>query len=175
MMVRRRLRLFRVPGSGFRVLEILLLTSCSPATTRPDFFPYPQAPKQLLGARRERIVPALVEFITVDSLRIQRASALDGYVETEWYDMQQHRSYARTSAVPDLAHTIKLRCWVDPYVPGQSILTVEAVYRPRVDPSRIERELEIPLSPDHPGYQYVEAVLNRARERFGLRKATEGG
>ncbi|HUL48770.1 MAG TPA: hypothetical protein VLT79_02015 [Gemmatimonadales bacterium] len=167
------LRLLRVPRSGFRVLEILLLTSCSPATTRPDFFPYPEARKELLDARRERVVPALVEFITTDSLKIKLASVLDGYVETEWYDMQRHRSYPHTSAVPDLAHTIKLRCWVDPYVPGQSILTVEAVYRPRDDPSRIERELEVPLAQDQPGYQYVEAVLNRARERFGLRK-TQG-
>ena len=174
MRVRRGLPPFRLPRFAFRVLELLLLTSCSPATTRPDFFPYPQAPKELLDARRERVVPALVEFITTDSLKIKRASVVDGYVETDWYDIRQRRSYAHNSAVPDLAHTIKLRCWVDPYVPGQSILTVEAVYRPRDDPSRIERELEVPLAQDQPGYQYVEAVLNRARERFGLRKTPEG-
>jgi hypothetical protein len=106
--------------------------------------------------------------VTAESLRVTRASTVDGYLETDWYDLRTHRSYRDNRHVPDLAHTVKLRCWADPYVPNQTILTIEAVYRPRYDPSRIERDLETLVPSDHGGQALVDSLLKRARERFGL-------
>ncbi len=162
-----------IPTSAFRIPHfalILLLASCNPATTRPDFYPLPQAPRALLFARRERVIPILETLVTAESLRVKRASTVDGYLETDWYDLRTHRSYRDNGYVPDLAHTVKLRCWADPYVPSRTILTIEAVYRPRYDPSRVERELEAIVPLDREGHALVESLLKRARERFGSPK-----
>lgn len=148
----------------------LLAAACNPATTRPDFRPLPQAPSALLTARREQIIPVLATFVEAESLRVRRASAVDGYLETDWYDLRTRRSYRDSHSIPDLAHTVKIRCWTDPYVPSQAILTIEAVYRPRYDPSLAERELEALVPRDHAGQALVEALLTRARERFGSPK-----
>jgi hypothetical protein len=146
---------------------MLILASCNPATTRPDFRPLPQAATTLLATSRDRVIPVLETLVTAESLQVKVASTVDGYLETNWYDLRTHRSYRDNRRVPDLAHTVKLRCWADPYVPHQTILTIEAVYRPRYDPSRIERDLETPVPLDHGGHALADSLLNRAREQFG--------
>jgi hypothetical protein len=145
----------------------VLLISCNPGTTRPDFRPFPEAPSARLLSARERVMPVLGTLVTAESLRVRRNSTIDGYLETDWYDVRTHRSYRDGRHIPDLANTVKLRCWADPYVPSQTILTVEAVFRPRYDPSRIERELEVLVPLQHQGRALVDSLLKRARERFG--------
>lgn len=156
-------------GSGFRIphFGLLLLIGCNPATMRPDFHPLPQAPTAQLAARRERVIPILDTLVKAESLRVKRISTIDGYLETDWFDLRTHRSYRDDRAVPDLAHTVKLRCWADPYTPNQTTLTIEAVYRPRYDPSRVERQLEVFVPLEHGGHALVDSLLKRARERLG--------
>src|SRR2546430_16146199 len=55
--------------------------------------------------------------------------------------------------ITNLAPTVKIRFWADPWVPGQTRLTTEPVYRPRYDPSRPERDLEVIASKEHEGYK----------------------
>jgi hypothetical protein len=62
---------------------------------------------------------------------------------------------------------VKFRCWADPYVPGQTRLTIEAVYRPQYDPSRTERDLEMPVPPDHSGHAILERLSAALKKRFG--------
>jgi len=154
--------------NGVSAVLVVLAISCNPASTRPDFRPLPQAPTELLATSRERIIPILTTLVEAESLRVRRSNAVDGYLETDWFNLRTHRSYRDNRYVPDLAHTVKLRCWTDPYVPSQAILTIEVVYRPRYDPSRTERELEALVLPDHDGHALVDSLLKRARERFGL-------
>src|SRR6266566_5234308 len=119
--------LFRVPTSAFRVC--LLLAACTPVTTRPDFKPDPRALVVMLNARPERVTVALDSLLPADSLEVARFNVRDGYVESSWYDPARRRSYRHERDIADLPATVKIRCWADPWVPGQTRLTVEPVYR----------------------------------------------
>jgi hypothetical protein len=60
-----------------------------------------------------------------------------------------------------------VRAWADPARPGSSQLTVETLYRPLVDPSLPERELEREVAPDHPVAVKVVAILQQLVQRYG--------
>jgi len=149
---------FRVPTSAFRVC--LLVAACTPITTRPDFRPAPSALVVTLDARPERVTAALDSLVPAESLEVAHSNVRDGYVETAWYDTQAHRSRHH-----------EIRFWADPWVPGQTRLTVEPVYRPRYDPSRVERELEVIVPKEHEGYKIAQRFVDKQKERFGVPKA----
>ena len=44
------------------------------------------------------------------------------------------------------------------------------MYRPRYDPSRRERDLEVVVPKDHPGYVLAVRLLEAAKARFGTPK-----
>jgi hypothetical protein len=158
----------RVSFAGAALPLIALgLACCTPLTTRPDFFPGPQAPQIVLDARPERVTPEIVTLLAAESLAVERANVQDGYVESAWYDTRSHGSFRGMRDVPDLATTVKIRCWADPYVPGQTRLTIEAVYRPQYDPSRTERDLEVLVPPDHPGHAIAGRLAAALKKRFG--------
>ena len=163
---RRPLHRFRVPRSAFAIV----VAACSPATTRPDFRPFPQAPTVIILARPERVIPALAGFVAAESLRVRRSSPTDGYLETDWYDTKTHRSYRESEHVPDLAHAIRLRCWADPYVPSETVVTIEPSYRPRYDPSRLERDLEVPIVEGQEGYVLATELVRQLKEKLGTPK-----
>lgn len=150
---------------------VATLVACNPATTRPDFRPFPQAPTAIILARRESVIPALAGFVTAESLRVRRSSPEDGYLETDWYDTKTHRSYRDGEYVPDLSTAIRLRCWADPYVPSETVVTIEPAYRPRYDPSRLERDLEVPIAEGQEGYALATDLVRQLKEKFGSPKA----
>lgn len=159
---------------GYRgALAVLLLASCDPATTRPDFRPFPQAPTAILMTRPARVIPVLADLVTAESLRVRRASPVDGYLETDWYDTKTHRSYRESQHVPDLASAIRLRCWADPYVPTETVVTIEPAYRPRYDPSRLERDLEAPILEGQAGYALAKALVEQLKQKFGSPKPVQ--
>src|SRR5207245_5404058 len=123
---------------------------CTPVTTRPDFKPDPRALIVSFNARHKRVTSGIDSLVRAESLEVQRVNVRDGYVETAWYDPARRRSYRHGRDIADLPATVKIRCWADPWVPGQTRLTVAPVYRPRVDPSRAERDLEL-IAPPEPG------------------------
>jgi len=126
----------------------------------------------VLLARPERVIPVLATLVAAESLRVKRASPRDGYLETDWYDVRTHRSFGDGDHVPDLAGTVKLRGWADPYVPTETIFTIEAAYRPRYDPSRPERDLEAVVPEAHDGYQLAVKLVAQLKEKFGSPKTT---
>ena len=71
---------------------VAILAACNPATTRPDFQPFPETARVVVMARRERVIPFLATLVAAESLRVRRASPVDGYLETDWYDTRDHRS-----------------------------------------------------------------------------------
>ena len=73
----------------------------------------------------------------------------DAYVETAW------------------SGTFKIRCWADPDAPGKSRLTVEAVYRPVLDPSRTERDLEVLVPAEHEGAKLVDRMIDEMKKKLG--------
>src|SRR5438105_15138106 len=138
---------FRVPTSAFRVC--LLVAACTPVTTRPDFRPDPGALVVTLDARPERITAALDSLVPAESLEIAHANVRDGYVETAWYDTQAHRTRRHERDITNLAATVKIPFWADPWVPGQTRLTTEPEYRPPYDTPPPTRSLEPLASEQH--------------------------
>jgi hypothetical protein len=164
-------RQFRIPYSALRIC--LLLAACTPITTRPDFRPDPRALVVTLNARPERITAALDSLVPAESLEVAHANVRDGYVETAWYDTQAHRTRHHERQIGNLAATVKIRFWADPWVPGQTRLTTEPVYRPRYDPSRPERDLEVIASKEHEGYKIAQRLVDKLKQKFGVPKAAQ--
>src|SRR5438046_8703415 len=162
---------FRVPPSAFS--GCLLVAACTPVTTRPDFRPDPGALVVTLDERRGRITAALDSLVRAESLEIAHANVRDGYVETAWYDTQAHRTRRHERDITNLAATVKIRFWADPWVPGQTRLTTEPVYRPRYDPSRPERDLEVIASKEHEGYKIAQRLVDKLKQKFGVPKAAQ--
>ena len=129
--------------------------------------PGPQARAVILNARPARVTPEIAASVAAESLRVERVNVTDGYVETAWYDTRRGRSFSGMRDVPNPAATVKIRFWADPYVPGQTRLTVETVYRPRYDPSRTERDLEVVVPQEHPGRAIADRILSKLEKRFG--------
>src|SRR6266550_713807 len=162
---------FRTPHSALRMC--LLLAACTPITTRPEFRPDPRALAVILDARPERVTAALDSLVPAESLEVAHSNVRDGYVETAWHDTQARRPRHHEREIGNLAATVKIRFWADPWVPGQTRLTVEPVYRPRSDPSRPERNLEVIVSKEHDGYKIAQRFVDKLKERFGVPKAAQ--
>jgi len=146
---------------------VLVLLACTPVTTRPGFMPYPQAQVNIIDAPATRLVPEMVGWLSSQGLQVQWSSPEDGYVETAWYNVRTHASVFGDAEPGDLLNTVKIRCWADPNVPGKSQLTVEAVYRPTLDPSRPERDLEVITPHGSEGDLIASQLADAMKKRFG--------
>lgn len=153
--------------SGGRAIALLAFAACTPVTTRPGFMPYPQAQVSIIDAAAPRLVPEMVGWLSSQGLKVQWSSPEDGYVETAWYNLRTHNSTFGDAEPGDLLNTVKIRCWADPNVPGKSQLTVEAVYRPALDPSRPERDLEVIAPQGSEGDRIATGLAEAMKKRFG--------
>ena len=149
-------------------LALLVCLSCTPVTTRPGFMPYPQALVSIVDAPAPRLVPEMVGWLSSQGLQVQWSSPEDGYVETAWYNLRTRTSVFGDAEPGDLLNTVKIRCWADPNVPGKSQLTVEAVYRPTLDPSRPERDLEVIAPQGSEGSRIASELAEAMKKRFGV-------
>lgn len=145
----------------------LLVAACTPVTTRPPFLPYPQALVTVVDAPPPRVVPEAAGWIISQGLRVEWSSPRDGYVETAWYNVRTRQSVEGHADPADLLNSVKIRCWADPNVPGKSQLTVEAVYRPLLDPSRPERDLEQVVPQGSDGYRIAQQLVEAMQQKFG--------
>ncbi len=141
-----------------------LLAACRPNTTRPAITPYPEAAGVEIRLRPPEATRRLAEALQADSLTPARVRMRDGYIETAWLDSATGRP---TSRRPIGTGVIRLRAWADPGRPGNTVLTVETLYRPLADPSLPERELERQVPRLHPTAVKVESVLAGLLKRHG--------
>lgn len=144
-----------------------MIAACTPVTTRPPFLPSPQSLVQVLDAPPPQVVPEAVGWLTSQGLRVEWSSAKDGYVETAWYNVRTHASTSGAADPGDLMNTVKIRCWADPYLPSKSQITVEAVYRPTLDPSRQERDLEVVVPTGSDGYRIAQQLVDALKQKLG--------
>jgi hypothetical protein len=146
------------------LLACLILAACQPTTTRPPFGPIPEA----LGGELRLTVPEatrrLAEALKADSIPARTVRLRDGYIETPWFLTRTRRPTKQRPLGPGV---VRIRAWADPARSGSTQLTVETLYRPRLDPSLPDRELEREVPRDHPVALRVEAALKRLVERFG--------
>jgi hypothetical protein len=138
---------FRISHFAF----VLLLTACTPATTRPPFAPVPEALHAVINAPPANVTRTAQEILTADSIPVQFASLQDAFLETK-----------------EFAGTHRLRLWADPDVPGKARVTIEAVFRPLEDPSRTRRDLERAAPPGSPGQLRAEQLLAALKDKLGV-------
>lgn len=129
----------------------VILSACSPTSTRPSIVPIPEALHAVINA-----VPAVVTreaqaLLAADTIRVRVVSERDAWLETN-----------------EFAGTHRLRLWADPDVPGKSRVTIEAVYRPIDDPSRQPRDLERAAEPGSAGQLRAARLLEALKEKLGV-------
>jgi hypothetical protein len=142
----------------------VLLAGCRPDTTRPAITPVPEAVSTEVRLVTQEAASRLAEAMVADSIPLARVQARDGYIESRWIDSASGRATRRW---PLGTSVVRVRAWADPGRPGNSVLTVETVYRPMADPSMPERELERQVPKTHPVAVKVEAELADLLKRWG--------
>jgi hypothetical protein len=141
------------------------VAACRPNTTRPPFTPLPEAAGTEVRLPVRDATRRLAELLRADSVPLRRVSTLDGYMESGWFDVRTRRPSGNRRAIgPGF---VRIRAWADPSRPGSSQLTVETLYRPLVDPSLPERELEREVPRNHPIAVKVEAALRQMVTQYG--------
>jgi hypothetical protein len=150
-------------------LRLICLTvaaaGCQPSTSRPPFQALPEAAGTEIRLSVPMATRRLAEALKADSIPVRKVELRDGYIETAWFDARSGRVTGQRGAIGP--GVVRIRAWADPARPGNSQLTVETLYRPRVDPSLPNRELERQVSRDHPVAKKVEAELEGLVKRFG--------
>ena len=140
------------------------LAACYPATTRPDIVPVPGAEQVELELTVPQATRALAVALDGDSIPVARTEPDDGWLETPWFDIATLRPTSHRAVGLDV---VKVRAFVDPGRPNHSVIHVETVYRPRLDPSDLERELEQQVPRGHPVAARVKAVLDSLGKEYG--------
>lgn len=142
----------------------LAAVACQPSTNRPSFVPRPEAAGQELRLPVREATQRLAEALRADTIPIRRIERRDGYMESPWFDARTGRPTNRRPVGPGV---VKVRAWADPARPGSSQLTVETSYRPVMDPSLPDRELEQEVARDHRVAKKVQGVLATLAKRYG--------
>ena len=147
-----------------RLALAVVLVGCRPDTTRPAIVPVPEAASTEIRLVPQEATNRLAEAMVADSIPLARVHARDGYIESRWIDSASGRATRRW---PLGTSVVRVRAWADPGRPGNSLLTVETVYRPLADPSVPERELERQVPKTHPVAVKVQAELADLLKRWG--------
>ena len=129
----------------------LSVAACTPVTTRPAFAPLPEAIHVVLNAPPATVAQTAATLLKADTIAVRFVSPRDVWLETK-----------------EFAGTYRLRLWADPDVPGKSRVTLEAVYRPREDPSRTQRDMEVAAPADWPLEIVVARLLAALQEKLGV-------
>ena len=145
-------------------LVLACAMACDPGTTRPDLTPFPEARTIEVLGDRDSALRILQYALTTDSFPITRVSTRDHWLESPWFDA---RTLVPAGSQNVGVGVVKLRGWADPSRQGASLLVVELVYRPMVDPSVPTRELERPVPATDSVYARVGRVLKLVEDSVG--------
>ncbi|MFL5494691.1 MAG: hypothetical protein ACJ8DC_09955 [Gemmatimonadales bacterium] len=140
------------------------LMACQPSTTRPTFTALPEAAVTEIRLSQLEATRQLAEGLKAESIPASRVELRDGYIESTWFDSATgHRTSRRAIGTG----VVRVRAWADPARPGNTLLTVETLYQPFLDPSLPPRELEREVPKDHPVAVKVRALLQDLVKRYG--------
>ena len=140
------------------------LAACAATTTRPYYQPLPAASVAEIELDIPEATRALAEGLAKDSIALSIIREKDGFIDSGWLDA---RTLEHTGARPLGADVVRVRAWVNPAKQFWSELSVEATFRPMADPSRPERELDVPLPEDHPLQKRLGAVIQKLIVQYG--------
>jgi hypothetical protein len=142
----------------------LQLVACQPTTTRTPITPYPEAAGTEVRLPVIEATRHLAEALKADSSPTRKVQLRDGYIETGWFMAATGQPAPSRKFGPGV---VRVRAWADPSRPGSSQLTVETLYRPLLDSSLPERELERQVPRGHPVAVRVEGALKSLVDRYG--------
>ena len=142
----------------------LVLISCRATTSRPAFTPLPVAVTAQVELDIPEATRVLAEALARDSIALRTIREADGYLDSGWLDA---KTFEHTGARPLGLRVVRVRAWVNPDKAFWSELVVEATYRAIADPSRPERELDVPLPENHPLQRKIAGVLRSLVEHYG--------
>lgn len=151
-------------------VTVLCLAACTGlGGVRPRITPMVGSVSRTVPERAEVLVRAFDDAFRARSIPLVVVSQVEGYVETEWLDIDTRT--ARPPGVTGLERIVKLRLFIDP-VGGQSRVVGEAVRRLFADPSLPARELERAVPEDHPGRALLDSVMTSVlgRDTTGVRR-----
>ncbi len=148
--------------TGYWLLVTVL--ACRATTARPSFTPFPAAPSAEVELDIPAATRALAEALANDSIALAAVKETDGFIDSGWLDAA---TLEHTSRRPVGESVVRVRAWVNPSREFWSELVVEAAFRPLVDPSRPDRELEVPLPSDHPLQRRIAGTLRKLIEKYG--------
>lgn len=151
-------------ASRLSFLGSCLLVACDPGTTRPDLIPFPESRTIEVTQDRPQALAALHRALVADSFPIAHLSTRDLWLDTPWFDAL---SLVPTGTQRLGASVVKLRGWAEPARPGNTLIVVELVYRPVVDPSLPARTLERSVPPTDSIYVRVGRVLKVLQDSIG--------
>jgi hypothetical protein len=143
---------------------LVMLLGCAATTSRPYFQPVPTAAVAEIELGIPQATRALAEGLAKDSIALSIIKENDGFIDSGWLDA---RTLEHTGARPLGAGVVRIRAWVNPAKQFWSELSVEATFRPIDDPSRPERELDVPLPEDHPLQKRLGAVIEKLIVQYG--------
>jgi hypothetical protein len=150
---------------------VLLLLSCNPTTTRPDFGPVPDAAEAEVDLPMADATRALAEALVEDSIPVTRIELHDGYVESGWFEAASGQPTSRRRLGPEV---VRVRGWVDPIQTGQTRIRIETVIRPMADPSLPERELDRGAPKENPASMRVQRTAERLAKWYPVPGAAAG-
>ena len=134
--------------------------------------PLPQADTLVLRGAPGKVAAEAASWLIAQGMGVERWSERDAYVETTWYDTTAKQSRRGEGDLNRLLTSVKIRCWADPGPPGQTRITVEAVYRPFYDPSQPARLREVSLPDSSGGQATVKRMFADLNKRLGVRRDT---
>ena len=131
---------------------------------RPNYGPVPGSVAFIVEALPDAVTRAASEEIQHAGLQLQYSSAVEGYIETQWFSLTT-RASSLDPDMHDLEHTIKVRFFCDPTA-GKTRLVAEVVTSYAMDPSRPAREMERMAPEGHPGREVLTQILDRLKRRY---------
>jgi hypothetical protein len=138
---------------------------------RPRYGPVPGSVALELEAAPDAVIAAAARDVAAAGLRVARAAANEGYLETAWFDLGTRRSV--TAEARDLDRVVKLRFFADPTA-GKTHLAAECVRRIAYDPSLPPRDLERMVPDSTPGRVLLDSLIGRLQVEFPSRVAAPG-
>ena len=149
-------------------LLLALVGSCRATTSRPTYVPLPSAAVAQVELDVPKATRALAETMAKDSIALSNIREEDGFIDSGWLDA---KTLEHTGARPLGPDVVRVRAWISPDKMYWSQIVVEGTWRPLDDPSRPERELDVPLPDDHPLQKRLGGVIRKMIEQYGDKEA----
>ena len=149
----------------FTIAGVIVLAAACAGGIRPSYSPMPEALSDTVTAAPGAVVEAIVTQLAAEGMRIEWQSAAEGYVQTQWFDLVSRQS--GTFDRGRIEQFVRLRFFVDPVGTDRAAIFAEAVSLRGVDPSRLERDLELMLPRGHAGHEIVSRVMRQVAQSFG--------